>query len=63
MVSLIYGFGRVNYVTPARAPVTPGFPPPLISVIKAHEENPAIFGFNTSCPMTHTLWYGEHSSE
>ena len=45
MVGLIYGFGRVNYITPAHAPVTPGFPPPLISVIKGHEENPAILGF------------------
>ena len=45
MVGLMYGFGRVNYVTPACAPVTPGFPPPLISVIKAYEENPIIFGF------------------
>ena len=41
-----------NYVNLACASVTPDFPPSLISVIKAHEENLAIFGFNTSHPTT-----------
>ena len=52
MVSLIHGFGRVNYITLAHALVSPGFPPSLIFVIKAHEGNLTIFGFNSSHPTT-----------
>ena len=54
--ALYMDFGRVIYVTLARAPVSPGFLPSLTSVIKAHERNPAILGFNTSHSATQ-VWH------